>query len=133
MKAVTPLLHQESLSHLISSYFFDLHNLFSRCGGGGQGGPKNSLTKGSGPSNLADNVRGGLGDHVTSLVLGNWRGVESAEADRANRQRLDGTEVTFNRGNHSETVYTRALLQVDEIPASVLFIIWCVSLLCYGC
>ena len=63
MKAVTPLLHQESLSHLISSYFFDLHNLFSRCGGGGgQGGPKNSLTKGSGPSNLVENVRGGLGD-----------------------------------------------------------------------
>ena len=44
-----------------------------RWGGGGQGGPKNSLTEGSGPSNLVENVRGGLGDHVTSLVLGNWR------------------------------------------------------------
>ena len=41
MKAVTALLHQKSLSHLISSCFFDLTTyLVDAVGGGGAGRPQ---------------------------------------------------------------------------------------------
>ena len=61
--------------------------------GGGQGGPKNSLTKGSGPSNLVDNVRGGLGDHVTSLVLGNWRWKRRGRPSQQAEVRWDRSDI----------------------------------------
>ncbi len=90
----TRLLHhcyiKNILSYLISTYF-DFHNLFSRLGGGAGRPQKFTNTQGSGPSNLVENVRGGLGDvtWIGSLGPRRRRGRASQQADRVRWDRSD--------------------------------------------
>ena len=119
------------ISCLISFQLILISTTYLVDSGGGQGGPKNSRTlKEVGLRTwwkmfvVASEMLPGL----DPWVLG------GAEAEQANRQTgLDETEVTSSlkscvRKPFQNMENTRALLQVDETPASVLFIIWCVSL-----